>query len=53
MTRAVKQLAAGDAPFRGFGLRVVPDRGVDDGLHHPHRPADQPTVVGMDVYDAK
>jgi hypothetical protein len=31
VTRAIKQIASGESPFRGFGLRVVQDRGVDEG----------------------
>jgi hypothetical protein len=43
VTRAVKKVAAGEARFHGFALRVVPDRGVDDGyitrLDLPDAPA--------------
>jgi hypothetical protein len=31
VTRALRMVAAGDVGFHGFALRVVPDRGVDDG----------------------
>jgi hypothetical protein len=31
ITRAVKAVAAGEATFNGLALRIVPDRGVDDG----------------------
>jgi len=31
VTRALKSVAAGEAKFNGFGLRIVPDRGTDEG----------------------
>lgn len=31
VTRYIRSVISGDSKFRGFGLRVVPDRGVDDG----------------------
>jgi hypothetical protein len=31
VTKAVKAVAAGDQTFHGIALRIVPDRGVDDG----------------------
>ena len=31
VTRAVRAIVSGDAKFNGFALRVVPDRGVDEG----------------------
>jgi len=31
VTRAIKQLAAGEAKFHGFCIRTIPNRGVDDG----------------------
>ena len=31
ITRAVKAVAAGERPFHGLALRIVPDRGTDDG----------------------
>ena len=31
ITRHLRALVTGDAKFHGFALRVVPDRGVDDG----------------------
>ena len=43
VTRHVRALLIGEAKFHGFGLRVVPDRGVDDGwtvrVHLPNPPA--------------
>jgi len=42
VTSHLRRLAAGDATFKGLALRVVPDRGVDDGwtvrIHIPKRP---------------
>ena len=31
VTRAVKQIAAGESTFRGLALRVIQDRSIDDG----------------------
>ena len=31
VTRHLRAILSGDAKFNGFALRVVPDRGVDDG----------------------
>ena len=31
VTRAVKAVAAGEAKFRGFCIRTIPNRAVDDG----------------------
>ncbi|MGB2820614.1 MAG: hypothetical protein WBF17_06505, partial [Phycisphaerae bacterium] len=31
VTRAVKQIAAGEAKFHGFCIRTIPNRSVDDG----------------------
>jgi hypothetical protein len=51
VTRAVRAAIIGDAKFHGFGLRVVPDRGVDDGwtvrVQVPKRPK---VVLEIDVY---
>jgi hypothetical protein len=42
VTRAVRAVAAGEGKFAGFALRVVPDRGVDEGwtvrIHIPKAP---------------
>jgi len=42
VTRALRAIASGKRRFNGFALRVVPDRGVDDGwtvrIHIPKRP---------------
>jgi hypothetical protein len=54
VTRAVKMIAAGDAKFRGFAIRVVPDRSVDDGwttrLDLPKAALMQ---LELDVYEKK
>ena len=31
ITRGIKAVAAGESKFNGFALRIVPDRGVDEG----------------------
>ena len=53
VSRAVKRVAAGDAIFRGFGVRTIQDRGVDDGwtvrLDLSQR---APIVLEIDVYAA-
>lgn len=42
VTRAIRAVISGDAKFNGFALRVVPDRGVDEGwtvrIHLPKNP---------------
>jgi hypothetical protein len=42
VTRAVRAVAAGEGKFSGFALRVVPDRGIDEGwtvrIHIPKQP---------------
>ncbi|MBL7134521.1 MAG: transglutaminase domain-containing protein [Phycisphaerae bacterium] len=42
VTSLVRRISAGEATFHGLALRVVPDRGVDDGwtvrIHIPKRP---------------
>ena len=51
VTRALRSLIVGDAKFHGFALRVVPDRGVDDGwtvcLQLPREPR---IYLEVDVY---
>ena len=43
VTRHIQSVLIGESKFHGFGLRVVPDRGVDDGwtvrVHLPKQPA--------------
>lgn len=51
VTRAIRSLAAGDARFHGFALRVVPDRGVDDGWTvRVHLPKNPKIALEIDVY---
>src|ERR1019366_2939668 len=54
VTRAVKMIAAGEAKFRGFAIRVIPDRSVDDGwttrLDLPKAALMQ---LELDVYEKK
>lgn len=54
VTRAIKQVAAGELAFRGFALRVVPDRGVDDGyITRLDLPAAARMQLELEVYDRK
>jgi hypothetical protein len=54
VTSAVKRIAAGDAEFRGFGLRVVQDRSVDDGyIVRVDLPAAARVILEIDVFDRK
>lgn len=54
ITRAVKLIAAGDSKFRGFALRVVPDRSVDDGwTTRLDLPREAVMQLELDVYDKK
>jgi hypothetical protein len=54
VTRAVKGLAAGEAPFCGFALRVIPDRSVDDGyLTRIDLPTAARPRLELDVYERK
>jgi hypothetical protein len=51
VTRAVRLMVAGDLKFHGFGLRVVPDRGVDDGWTVRVQLPKQPKfILEVDVY---
>ena len=51
VTRAVKRIASGAVPFRGFAIRVVPDRAVDDGyITRIDLPDAAPPVLELDVY---
>lgn len=51
VTRYIKSLAAGEARFQGFALRIVPDRGVDDGWTVKAQLAqDRPVTLELDVY---
>ncbi|MDQ3812799.1 MAG: hypothetical protein M3347_02480, partial [Armatimonadota bacterium] len=51
VTRYLKLLAASEAKFQGWALRVVPDRGVDDGWTTKAQLAkDAPLFLEIDVY---
>jgi hypothetical protein len=51
VTRALRSVINGEAKFHGFALRVVPDRGVDDGwtvrVQFPRQPR---MTLEVDVY---
>jgi len=52
ITGAVKRIAAGAASFRGFAIRIVPDRAVDDGyIARIDMPDSARTALELDVYD--
>ena len=54
LTRAVKQIAAGEATFRGFVVRVVPERGVDEGyITRIDLPRAARPQLELEVYDRK
>jgi hypothetical protein len=51
VTRALRLIASGDAKFHGFAVRVVPDRGVDDGWTVRVKLPKEPKVyLEIDVY---
>ena len=51
VTRLVRTVINGDARFQGFGLRIVPDRGIDDGWTVRVQLPQQPKVMlELDVY---
>jgi hypothetical protein len=54
VTRAVKQIAAGESKFSGLALRVIQDRAIDEGwLTRVDLPAGaRPTLV-LEVYEKK
>ena len=54
VTRAVKQIAAGESKFTGLALRVIQDRAIDEGyLTRIDLPAGaRPTLV-LEVYDKR
>jgi hypothetical protein len=45
VTGVVRSIVSGDAKFHGFGLRVVPDRGIDDGYTVRVQLPKQPKIV--------
>jgi hypothetical protein len=48
----LRSLIIGDSKFRGFALRVVPDRGVDEGWTVRIQLPKQPKVyLEVDVYE--
>ena len=52
VTRAIRSVMIGDAKFHGFGLRVVPDRGIDDGWSvRLQLPKDPKVILEIDVYN--
>lgn len=51
VTRALRSIITGDAKFHGFALRVVPDRGIDDGWTvRVQLPKDPKIYLEVDVY---
>lgn len=51
VTNHLRSVIHGDARFHGFALRVVPDRGVDDGWTVAVTPPERPRVyLELDVY---
>ncbi len=54
VARAVKRIAAGEVSFRGFALRAIQDRSVDDGyLIRIDLPDAAAVKLELDVYDRK
>jgi hypothetical protein len=51
VTRSLRSIINGDARFHGFALRVVPDRGIDDGWTVRVQLPKQPKVyLEVDIY---
>jgi len=51
VTRSLRSIINGDARFHGFALRVVPDRGVDDGWTvRVQLPKQRKVYLEVDVY---
>lgn len=51
--RYLRSILIGDAKFHGFALRVIPDRGVDDGWPVRVQLPQQPKVtLEIDTYAA-
>ncbi|HWG47352.1 MAG TPA: hypothetical protein VN688_31605 [Gemmataceae bacterium] len=54
ITGAVKRITAKEASYRGFGLRVVQDRSVDEGyIVRIDLPSDAQPKLELDIYDRK
>jgi hypothetical protein len=54
VTRAVKQVRAGETAFHGFALRVVQDRSVDEGyIVRVDLSKAAPAQLELDIYDPK
>ena len=52
VTRLVRAVAAGEATCRGFALRIVPDRRIDDGWTvRCDLAPDEPARLEVDVYE--
>ena len=52
VTRSLRGVLAGDGKLNGFALRVVPDRGVDNGWTVRVQLPKQPKIyLELDVYD--
>lgn len=52
VTRGLKQIASGDLKYHGLGLRVIPDRAVDDGyLTRVDLPSAAEIQLEIDVFD--
>jgi hypothetical protein len=53
VSRTVRSLILGDGKFQGFALRVVPDRGIDDGWTVRVQLPKQPKIVlEVDVFQS-
>jgi hypothetical protein len=51
VTRAIRSTISDKAKFNGFGLRVVPDRGIDDGWTvRIQLPKEPKFTLELDVY---
>lgn len=51
VTGAVKSIAAGESKFHGVAVRIVPDRGIDDGWTVRCKlSASEPAILEIDAY---
>ncbi len=54
VTRALKRVAAGDSPFHGLAVQIVPNRAIDDGWTvRIDITKDEPTYLELDVYASR